>query len=139
MKNAVEMKNTTVEMAATVETTNSTYRDSIQNSYIPKRVADFCCDYGWSVRKMNKWLHDHGMQFKCATQGSWVPASDLEPHGYVIMKSCEVYLGGGYVDFYCKNYWTPKGRLMIHDKLAAEGIFPIVATEKGDASCESMW
>ena len=133
------MKNASETMNASVDAKTTTYRDSIQNSYIPKCVADFCCDYGWSVRKMNKWLHDHGMQFKRANQGSWIPASDLESMGYVIMKSCEAYLGGGYVDFYCKNYWTPKGRLMIHDKLAAEGVFSIVDEEKGDALCESMW
>lgn len=111
------------------------YRSSIGHSRYALTVSEFCHDYGWSIRKMNKWLGEHGFQYKVARQRCWIPNQSLEDSGYVVMKSGEHYLGSGFVDLYCKNYWTPSGRLLIHDKLKEEDILPLVEYET--AACKA--
>ena len=57
----------------------SDYRMKTMESGQMLKVSEFCGDYGWSVQKMNKWLADHGIQYKRAKGASWMAVARVTP------------------------------------------------------------
>ena len=88
-------------------------------------VSEFCKDYGWSTRKMNKWMGDHGLQYKRAKGTSWIPNNKWERMGLVIMRDNDYYGCCGTIYFSCINYWTPVARVLIDEMLREEGVLPV--------------
>ncbi|EFM25920.1 BRO family, N-terminal domain protein [Peptoniphilus duerdenii ATCC BAA-1640] len=81
-------------------------------------------DYGWSARKMNKKLHELGVQFK---QGNiWLLYQDYAEEGYTCTKTYSFNKGNGEVGTKIHTYWTQKGRLFIYNLLKSEGYVPLI-------------
>lgn len=86
-------------------------------------------DYGWSANKMNKYLHNKGLQFK---QGNkiWLLYQKYADKGYTSTKTHV------YSDFHnnqhtaVHTYWTQQGRLFIYSLMKSDGNLPLI--EQGD-------
>ena len=119
-----------------VKADDKTYRGRLLNSDYTLRVSDFCGDYGWSTRKMNKWMGDHGIQYKRAKGACWIPSLMWEKLGLVYMENRDYYGRNGMIQFSCVNYWSPMARVLIYDLLRSEGILPV--EEREENRCVSM-
>jgi prophage antirepressor-like protein len=86
-------------------------------------------DYGWSAKRMNRYLNDKGIQFR---QGSiWLLYQKYAEQGYTSTKTHSYNGKDGTVHTRPHTYWTQKGRLFIYSLLKADGILPTI--EKEDA------
>lgn len=81
-------------------------------------------DYGWSAVKMNKYLHDKGIQYKRGS--TWVLYQKYSDLGYTGTKThtYEDDYGDSHVKM--QTYWTQTGRLFIYKLLKEDGVLPLV-------------
>ena len=85
-------------------------------------------DYGKSAKWLNKFLHEHGIQFKQG--GVWLLYQKYAEQGYTKSKT-ETYSGSdGQQHSHIHTYWTQKGRLFIYDLLKSKGVFPLIEREQ---------
>ncbi len=76
-------------------------------------------DYGWSTRKMNKWLNKQGVQYK---QGNiWLMYQKYAERGYTSIKT-HIYVGeDGTPHTTIHTYWTQSGKLFIFAPVSCSG------------------
>lgn len=113
----------------------ASYYDTVLNCENAVSITTIAKDYNWTAQKMNKYLHEKGVQYK---QGdTWV----------LYKKYAEKYKGDNKItdtktlsttgrdgkDYaHIHTYWTQKGRLFIYDLLKNDGILPTIEKEKGE-------
>ena len=102
----------------------ASYYDVVLNCKDALSVSVIAKDYGWSAKKMNQYLHEHGVQYK---QGStWLLYARYAEQGYTSTRT-NTHLGkDGDVHTSVHTYWTQKGRLFIYDLLKEHGVLPLV-------------
>ena len=102
----------------------ASYYDVVLNCKDALSVSVIAKDYGWSAKKMNQYLHEHGVQYK---QGStWLLYARYAEQGYTSTRT-NTYLGkDGDIHTSVHTYWTQKGRLFIYDLLKENGVLPLV-------------
>ena len=102
----------------------ASYYDVVLNCKDALSVSVIAKDYGWSAKKMNQYLHEHGVQYK---QGStWLLYARYAEQGYTSTRT-NTHLGkDGDVHTSVHTYWTQKGRLFIYDLLKENGVLPLV-------------
>lgn len=99
----------------------ASYYDVVLNCKDLVSMSTISKDYGWSAKKMNKYLHEKGIQFK---QGDiWLLYQKYSEKGYTSTKT-HTYLDNGGQHTKVHTYWTQKGRLFIYDLLREDGIYP---------------
>lgn len=99
----------------------ASYYDVVLNCKDLVSISTISKDYGWSAKKMNKTLHEKGIQFK---QGDiWLLYQKYSEKGYTSTKT-HTYLDSDGQHTKVHTYWTPKGRLFIYDLLKEDGIYP---------------
>ncbi len=81
-------------------------------------------DYGWSPRKMNKYLNDHQVQYKRGD--TWVLYQKYASRGYTGTQTYTYKNKQGINCASVSTQWTQKGRLFIYDLLKSDGILPLV-------------
>lgn len=81
-------------------------------------------DYGWSANKMNKFLHEQGVQYKI--RKTWVLYSNHAGQGYTKTETVPYTDQNGNVHNATHTKWTQKGRLFIYDLMKAAGNLPLV-------------
>ncbi len=97
------------------------YYDVVLNCKDLVSISTISKDYGWSAKKMNKYLHEKGIQFK---QGDiWLLYQKYAEKGYTSTKT-HTYLDSDGQHTKVHTYWTPKGRLFIYDLLKKDSIYP---------------
>jgi phage antirepressor YoqD-like protein len=103
--------------------TKASYYDVVLNSPDLVSITEIAKDYGWSARRMNKYLHEHGIQFR---QGGkiWILYQKYAQKGLTSTKTHTYPASDGTVHTKVHTYWTQKGRLFIYDLLKADGILP---------------
>lgn len=86
-------------------------------------------DYGWSANKMNKYLHNKGVQFK---QGNkiWLLYQKYADKGYTSTKTHDYYDSHNNQHTAVHTYWTQQGRLFIYSLMKSDGNLPLI--EQGD-------
>ena len=84
-------------------------------------------DYGWSGKRMNKFLQEKKVQYKLGD--TWLLYAEYADKGYT--KSETVSYKGKNGDDHSKVHtkWTQKGRLFIYELMKAAGYLPIVEKE----------
>lgn len=102
------------------------YHDQILKSEQALPISIFAKDYGWSAKKMNKYLQQKGIQYR---QGDvWLPYQKYASKGYTQTQT-----------FPCKGdrhkanhshtgvrtHWTQKGRQFIYELLKSDGVLPV--------------
>lgn len=99
----------------------ASYYDVVLNCKDLVSIGSIAKDYGWSAKKMNKILHEKGIQFK---QGEiWLLYQKYAEKGYTSTKT-HTYLDSDGQHMKVHTYWTPKGRLFIYDLLKKDDIYP---------------
>lgn len=104
-------------------TPKASYYDVVLNCKDLVSMSTISKDYGWSAAKMNRFLHEKGVQFK---QGDiWLLYQKYAENGYTSTKT-HTYLDDGGQHTKVHTYWTQKGRLFIYELLKKDGIYPQV-------------
>ena len=99
----------------------ASYYDVVLNCKDLVSIGSIAKDYGWSAKKMNKTLHEKGIQFN---QGDiWLLYQKYAEKGYTSTKT-HTYLDSDGQHMKVHTYWTPKGRLFIYDLLKKDNIYP---------------
>lgn len=99
----------------------ASYYDVVLNCKDLVSIGSIAKDYGWSAKKMNKYLHEKGIQFK---QGNiWLLYQKYAENGYTSTKT-HTYLDDDGQHTKVHTYWSQKGRLFIYDLLKKDGIYP---------------
>lgn len=106
----------------------ASYYDVVLNCKDLISIGKIAKDYGWSARKLNEYLHEHGVQYK---QGkTWLLYQKYAGMGYTSTKT-HTYHGDDGREHAAEphTYWTQKGRLFIYDLLKSDGVFPLIERE----------
>jgi len=112
----------------------ATYYDIVLNCKELVSVNTIAKDYGKSAIWLNKWLHDHKIQYK---QGKvWILYQKYAKKGYAKSRTRTFSDSDGGNHARVHTYWTQKGRLFIYDLLKEHGILPLIEQE-GDACDEA--
>lgn len=91
------------------------------------KVSVIAKDYGWSAKRMNKYLKAAGVQFK---QGDiWLLYQKYADCGYTSTKTYSAPDSDGEMHSHIHTYWTQKGRLFIYLLLKNDGILPLIETD----------
>lgn len=87
-------------------------------------ISTIAKDYGKSAIWLNKWLHEHGVQYR---QGQiWLLYQKYADKGYVKSKTYTVSDSIGDSTAKLHTCWTQKGRLFIYEMLKKDGILPLI-------------
>lgn len=105
------------------------YAQSILDSKSTVTVTQISQDYGISANKLNKMLHDFGIQYKQSDQ--WILYQKYKPLGYVCSNTIEIKSSTtGKVSMQTK--WTQEGRLFLYKFLKEKNILPLIEKPKAD-------
>lgn len=100
------------------------YLDTILESPGTMATSQIAADYGMSAKKLNKILHDAGIQRN--VNGQWILYTRLMGKGYTKSKTIHITHADGQPDTRMQTQWTQKGRLMIHETLTARGYIAVM-------------
>ena len=100
------------------------YVDTILESKGTMATSQIAADYGLTAQKLNKILHDGGIQRN--VNGQWLLYAKHMGRGYTKSKTIQIIRSDGRPDTIMQTQWTQKGRLMIHEILTARGIEAIM-------------
>lgn len=101
----------------------ASYYDVVLNCKDLVSMSVIAKDYGWSASRMNKYLHEKGVQFR--QSDIWLLYQKYAEKGYTSTKT-HTYLDNGGQHTKVHTYWSQKGRLFIYDLLKKDGILPQV-------------
>ena len=96
------------------------YVDMILSSTGTMAISQIAADYNMSARRLNKILHEAGIQHN--VNGQWVLYRSKMGMGYTKSITIPIVRSDGRADTKMHTRWTQKGRLMIHELLASQGI-----------------
>ena len=97
-----------------------TYLDKILHSSGAMATTQIAADYSLSARKLNKILHEAGIQYNC--NGQWILYKKYSGNGFTRSYTVDIVRSDGSPDTKLVTRWTQKGRLLIHQTLADRGI-----------------
>lgn len=104
------------------------YYDIVLQSDSLLTTTEIAKDYGLSAKRMNRILHEQGVQFR--QSGRWFLYARFAEQGYTQSKTHEYDEGKTRTHM----YWTQKGRLFIYDLLKNQlGLLPVIEKNGGDA------
>lgn len=104
-----------------------TYYDIVLNCKDLVTVNTIAKDYGRSAVWLNKWLHEHGVQYK---QGKmWHLYQRYAEKGYTQSKTYAIPAELTEGKAKALTCWTPKGRLFIYNLLKENDILPLIEQE----------
>lgn len=100
------------------------YYDEILKNPGLVTITQIAKDYGMSGKKMNRILHELGIQYKQSEQ--WFLYSDYHCLGYTQSEVTDIIRSDGTPDVKLLTKWTMKGRLFLYNKLKEKGIIPVI-------------
>lgn len=104
------------------------YVDAILSSPRSLTTTQIAADYDLTARKLNKILHEEGVQRY--VNGQWILYQKHMGKGYTKSKTIQITRSDGQPDTVLNTEWTQKGRLMIHEILTARGIQAVMDRQK---------
>ncbi|MEY8535493.1 phage antirepressor KilAC domain-containing protein [Blautia pseudococcoides] len=130
------VKQQNVELVCTIAVQNqqitemkpkASYYDVVLNCKDLVAISVIAKDYGWSANRMNRYLSEHGVQYK---QGKiWLLYQKYAEKGYTSTKTFSTPSGDGELHNHVHTYWTQAGRLFIYGLLKEDGIVPLMEQE----------
>ncbi len=106
------------------------YVDTILSSPRTLTTTQIAADYNLSAKKLNKILHEEGIQ-RCVN-GQWILYKQHMGKGYTKSKTIQITRSGGCPDTILQTEWTQSGRILIHGILTKRGI--LAAMDQSEAS-----
>lgn len=107
----------------------ASYCDIVLSCQDAVNISVIAKDYGMSAKRMNRLLHELGIQFK---QGRiWLLYQQYAECGYTKTSTSTYQNSSGQECSAVHTKWTQKGRLFLYDTLKAAGIYPKVEQEVG--------
>lgn len=100
------------------------YLDTILESPGTMATSQIAADYGMSAVKLNRILHEAGIQHN--VNGQWILYTKHMGKGYTKSKTIHITHADGQTDTRMQTQWTQKGRLMIHDTLTGRGFVAVM-------------
>lgn len=100
------------------------YYDEILKNPGLVTITQIAKDYGMSGKKMNRILHELGIQYKQSEQ--WLLYSDYHCLGYTQSEVTDIIRSDGTPDVKLLTKWTMKDRLFLYNKLKEKGIIPVI-------------
>lgn len=105
----------------------ASYYDVVINCKDLVAISVIAKDYGWSAKRMNRYLHEKGVQYK---QGDiWLLYQKYAEMGYTNTKTHSHLGNDGSMHTTVHTYWTQSGRLFIYSLLKNDGIVPRIEKE----------
>ncbi|MGG0091247.1 phage antirepressor KilAC domain-containing protein [Bacillus altitudinis] len=102
----------------------ATYYDMVLQNKSLLSVSKIAKDYGMSAMKLNKLLHELGVQYK---QGDiWLLYAKHQDKGYTQTHTHVIDADKSKV----QTKWTQKGRLFIYELLKQQGFLPLIEREE---------
>lgn len=105
-------------------TPKADYTDKILQSTSVVTITSIAKDYGLSGSKMNKLLHELGIQYKQGNQ--WLIYAKYHDKGYTHSETIEFPRSNGTLDVNMITKWTQKGRLFLYNELKDNGYLPMI-------------
>ena len=105
-------------------TPKADYTDKILQSTSVVTITSIAKDYGLSGSKMNKLLHELGIQYKQGNQ--WLIYAKYHDKGYTHSETVEFPRSDGSLDVNMITKWTQKGRLFLYNELKDNGYLPMI-------------
>lgn len=96
------------------------YVDTILSCEGAMAVSQIAADYHISAIKLNRILHEAGLQHR--VNGQWILYQQHAGKGYTESETITINHRDGSVTTRLFTRWTQKGRLLIHDILTKQGI-----------------
>lgn len=96
------------------------YVDTILSSNGVMATSQIAADYDISARKLNKILHEEGIQRNVG--GQWILYQKYRGKGYTKSETIPITHSDGTPGTKMFTKWTQKGRLLIHEILTKRGI-----------------
>lgn len=87
-------------------------------------VTEIAKDYGMSAKKLNKILHNLGVQF--CQSGVWFLYAKYQDCGYTQTKTQNYSKPDGTQGARVHTYWRQTGRLFLYELLKQNGILPLI-------------
>lgn len=103
------------------------YLDTILSSDRTLTTTQIAADYDMSARKLNKILHEEGIQR--FVNGQWILYKEHMGKGYTKSRTINITRSDGRPDVVMNTEWTQKGRLMVHEILTRRGIKAVMDRE----------
>lgn len=100
------------------------YVDTILESPGAMATSQIAADYDMSARRLNKILHEEGIQH--CVNGQWILYRKYMGQGYTKSKTFTFDRADGRPDSKTQTYWTQKGRLWLNEVLNKRGIYAIM-------------
>ena len=102
----------------------ATYYDEVLKCKDSLPISIIAKDYGWSAKKLNKFLEEHGVQYKLC--GTWLLKSKYAGFGYTRSETFPFEGNTGKVHTAINTKWTQAGRLFIYELMKKHGNIPII-------------
>lgn len=100
------------------------YIDTILESPGTMATTQIAADYDMSARRLNRILHEEGIQ-RCVN-GQWILYKAHMGKGYTKSKTFNFTHSDGRPGSKPQTQWTPKGRLLIHEILTGRGFTAVM-------------
>lgn len=100
------------------------YTDQILQNKGLVTITQIAKDYGMTGTRMNKLLHDLGVQYK--QSGQWLLYREHQSCGYTHSQTIDIKRSDGRPDVKMNTKWTQKGRLFLYNLLRKNGVFPTI-------------
>ncbi|MGL4523616.1 MAG: phage antirepressor KilAC domain-containing protein [Bacilli bacterium] len=105
------------------------YHDIILSTTDTMTIGQIAEDYGLSAVKLNKILHEHGIQYRDGK--TWYLYSTYKGTGLTESETFPYVRVDGTTGSKVHMRWTQKGRLLIHETLTADGYIANYDRERG--------
>lgn len=126
-KQQLQTQNLLLEQQVNELQPKATYYDMVLQNKSLLPISKIAKDYGMSAIKMNKLLHQLGVQYK---QGDiWLLYAKYQDKGYTQTTTHVIDADLSKV----QTKWTQKGRLFIYELLKKNGILPTIERESDSA------
>ena len=108
------------------------YVDVILKSTGALATSQIAADYGMSAYKLNKILHEAGIQRN--VNGQWILYNKYMGKGLTVSRTYNYTHSDGTTGSNMQTLWTQKGRMLIHFVLERKGIKPVMDRKEGESN-----
>lgn len=129
-RKALELDNQVKDQQIAELQPKASYYDLVLQCKDLLSMTEIAKDYGMSAKKMNKLLHELGVQFN--QSGVWFLYAKYQDKGYTQTKTQNYNKPDGTQGAKTHMYWTQKGRLFLYELLKQNGLLPMI--ERDDAA-----